>query len=128
MHYKSSYLRNKAHVFLFVAEKPLRWRNVVWNRQAMVLAESWLLYFKQHFDSEEFLLQQIQKTMLYFIQPIWQQNEADHFCLKKNEIGWYVMSFLYKTVEKAVITKNLQLHKFLTIKMIKRRLQQVFLN
>ena len=49
-----------------------------------------LLYFKQHFDTEEVILQQPREQKR-------QQNRADPFPLQKNEVGQSVTSYLNKT-------------------------------
>ena len=62
------------------------------------IGESRLLYFKQPFHTEEVILQQTRKRVLYFY-----STTTKNIPLLQNEVGRSVTSLLYKTVEKAVL-------------------------
>ena len=64
------------------------------------------LYFKQHFDTEEVILQQPREQVLYFYSTT---------ATKKNEVGQSVTSYLNKTAKKAVPRCTLVLFGMQTI-------------
>ena len=58
------------------------------------------LYFKQHFDTVDIILQQLREQV--HSTTVTKNNRAYRFPLKKNEVGKSVTSFLNKPAEKAV--------------------------
>ena len=61
----NSYIfEKKAHVFVFVAERPPRWRNVVWNKRAETLADNFA--FQTIFQHPEDYSAAITRTCILF--------------------------------------------------------------